>query len=242
MNETILVVDDSPDIVLFLKQYILTPLGYRVLTANDGQSGLEMAIQHKPDLILLDMNMPRMTGLQMLVALRQTETQSPVIFMTLHGSEHIAVEVFRLGVRDYLVKPFTVEEVEKAVDRALAEVRLSREKEELARNLAASEAVRQTVVTLAHYINNNLMVLDGGLAILRETISGDNDDRHSREVILRDCQTSLNRIEAVMRVLQKVTVVRETNYHGNARMIDIETALREEMKAGGNGTPATLGD
>jgi DNA-binding response OmpR family regulator len=229
MNETILIVDDSPDIVLFLKQYILMPLGYKVLTASDGQSGLDIALANKPDLIMLDMNMPRMTGLQMLVALRQTEVQCPVIFMTLHGSEHIAVEVFRLGVRDYLVKPFTVEEVERAVDRALQEVRLAREKEELARNLAASDAVRQTVITMAHYINNNLMVLSGGMAILKENCEDQKDEQVSNATIIRDCITSLSRIEAVMRVLQKVTNIREASYHGNIRMLDIEKALKDEL-------------
>lgn len=234
MNETILIVDDSPDIVLFLKQYILMPLGYKVLTASDGQSGLDSALANKPDLILLDMNMPRMTGLQMLVALRQTNIQSPVIFMTLHGSEHIAVEVFRLGVRDYLVKPFTVEEVERTVDRALQEVRLEREKEELARSLAASDAVRQTVITLSHYINNNLMVLNGGLSILKEGFQEGQEEGLSNGVIVQDCLTSLTRIEAVMRVLQKVTNIRETSYHGNIRMIDIERELKEELRAKGD--------
>lgn len=229
MNETILIVDDSPDVVLFLKQYILAPLGYKVISAPDGRSGLEMAVSKAPDLILLDMNMPRMTGLEMLVALRQTKCEAPVIFMTVHGSESIVIDVFRLGVRDYLIKPFTVDEVERAVNRALQEARLAREKESLARNLAAAEAVRQTVITLSHYINNNLMVLNGGLALLREELGERLEQQQELDHVTQDCQASLNKIGAVIKVLQKVSNVQNTIYHGQTRMIDIEVELRKEL-------------
>jgi CheY-like chemotaxis protein len=229
-NETILVVDDSPEIVRFLKSYVLAPLDYKVLTASDGQAGLNMAISNPVDLIMLDMNMPKMTGLQMLVALRQTECKSPVVFMTVHGSENIAVEVFRLGVRDYLVKPFTVDEVRNVIDRALREVRLSKEKEELSRNLVASETVRQTVITLSHYINNNLMILNGGFSLLLEGLQKEPADLQFLTGILKDCKNSVGQIETVMRVLQRVTKVKQTNYFGQASMLDIDTALREEQR------------
>ncbi len=233
MNETILIVDDSPDVVLFLRQYILAPLGYKVITASDGRSGLEMAVSKAPDLILLDMNMPRMTGLEMLVALRRTECEAPVIFMTVHGSESIVIDVFRLGVRDYLIKPFTVDEVEQAVNRALQEVRLAREKEALARNLAAAEAVRQTVITLSHYINNNLMVLNGGLALVREELGEQLKQQQVLDHVTKDCQASLNKIGAVIKVLQKVSNVQNTTYHGQTRMIDIEDEMRKELSIEG---------
>lgn len=229
-NETILVVDDSPEIVRFLKSYVLAPLDYKVLTASDGKAGLNMAISVPVDLIMLDMNMPKMTGLQMLVALRQTECKSPVVFMTVHGSENIAVEVFRLGVRDYLIKPFTVDEVRNVIDRALREVRLSKEKEELGRNLLASETVRQTVITLSHYINNNLMILNGGFSLLLEGLQKEPVDLHFLMGILKDCKNSVGQIETVMRVLQRVTKVKQTIYFGQANMLDIDTALKEEQK------------
>jgi DNA-binding response OmpR family regulator len=228
-NEKILVVDDNPEIVRFLKQYILVPSGYQVLTAGDGQSGLEVALQSRPDLIMLDMTMPKLSGMQMLFALRKSEYQCPVIFMTVHGSENIAVEAFRLGVRDYMIKPFTVDEVRQAVDRALLEVRLAREKEDLARNLLASETVQQTVITLAHYINNHLTVLTAGMSILQEAIEQPSEDNHLQLTVARDCQSSLKQIQAVMRVLQQVTHVQQAAYHGQVKMIDIEAELKKQM-------------
>jgi DNA-binding response OmpR family regulator len=230
-NEKILVVDDNPEIVRFLKQYVLAPAGYNVLTAMDGQSGLEATMESCPDLLMLDMNMPRLSGLQMLVALRKTECRCPVIFMTVQFSENIAVEIFRLGVRDYLIKPFTVDEVREKVDRALTETRLEREKEALSRNLLASETVRQTVITLAHYINNHLTVLTAGLTILQEMIDVPKD-ADLQKTVIQDCQSSLKSIQAVMRVLQRVTQVQQVSYHREIKMIDIEAALREEMESG----------
>jgi DNA-binding response OmpR family regulator len=108
-DETILVVDDSLEIARVLDEYMLTPQGYKVLHAGNGQKGLAQAIAHNPDLILLDMNMPRMSGIEMLEQLRQTDYKAPVIFMTMHGSERVAVDAFRLGVSNYLIKPFAPE-------------------------------------------------------------------------------------------------------------------------------------
>jgi len=231
-HEKILVIDDSPEIVRFLKHYILSPVGYEVISANDGQTGLEMAISNSPDLIMLDMIMPPMNGLQVLTSLRESRSKVPVIFMTLHGSEQIAVEVFRQGVRDYLVKPFTVEEVTQAVDRALQEGRLAHEKEVLLRELVAQETIRQTVITLAHYLNNSLTVVQAGLGLIQESLPKEDLDKALLYQVLQDSLANVRQIGAVMRVLQRITRVQDTSYHGQVKMLDIEAALKDELNKG----------
>lgn len=129
--ETILVIDDGQDNRDFIVNYVLEPAGFASLTAKDGQEGLMMALKYHPDLILLDLQMPRMSGIQVLQGLADKNADIPVILMTFHGSEDIAVEVYRLGVRDYVKKPFTAEEMLDAIERSLSETRLRREKEAL---------------------------------------------------------------------------------------------------------------
>lgn len=140
-GERVLVVDDRRDNIEFVVDYILKPNGYEALTAKDGEEGLRKALTENPDLIIMDNNMPKMTGLQVMEALKEKGLNIPVILMTFHGSESLAVQFFRLGVKDYIIKPFTVEEMLEAVDQALTEVRLRKERDQALASLV--EANRQ---------------------------------------------------------------------------------------------------
>jgi two-component system NtrC family sensor kinase len=139
-KERILVVDDSSQIRATLRRMILEPEGYEVLTAADGQKGLECALREHPDLILLDVNMPRLSGIQVLEELERAGYEWPVILMTSHGSEEVAIQALRLGVRDYVHKPFQLQDVLARVRRALVESRLRRERAQLLQQLEATNA------------------------------------------------------------------------------------------------------
>jgi class 3 adenylate cyclase/FixJ family two-component response regulator len=134
-GERVLVVDDGQENRQFIVDYILRPNGFEAVTARDGREGLEMIVRYRPDLILLDYQMPRMNGIDVIKTLAGSNWNIPIILMTFHGSEEIAVEVFRLGVRDYVKKPFTVDEMLAAIERSLDDVRLRREKEALTTHL-----------------------------------------------------------------------------------------------------------
>lgn len=145
-GETILIVDDAQQNHHFLNDYVLLPNGYKPMSARDGVEGLQMAIRHKPDLILLDLNMPRMDGMEVLRQLNAHSLDMPVILMTFHGSEDIAVEVYRLGVKDYVIKPFYPDEMLRAIEKSLAETRLKREKDTLIERLMQANKELQSRV------------------------------------------------------------------------------------------------
>jgi len=134
-GERVLIIDDSDEVRDIIANLILEPAGYRVLTANNGADGFRLVKEEHPDLVILDEQMPGMTGIQVLRAMRDQSIQIPVIFMTAFGSEDLAVQAFRLGVRDYVIKPFEPQEMAQAIERALTEVRLRRERDQLVAQL-----------------------------------------------------------------------------------------------------------
>ena len=130
-GEKILVADDRRENLVFLADSVLRPEGYQVVTAMDGREALSQARAEKPDLDITDLKMPRMSGLEMMTALRKAGNNVPVILTTFYGSEQTAIQAFRLGARDYLVKPYDLEDMLESVERALIEVRLRRETNDL---------------------------------------------------------------------------------------------------------------
>ena len=136
MQKKILVVDDDPDIVLMLTDR-LEALGYATLAAGDGQRALELLESEEPGLVLLDLQMPRMTGLEVLEQLANQEqaasqprgateqailaNRPPIIVMTAHGTIQSAVEAMKYGAADFLTKPLDIDHltlrIQKVLDR-----------------------------------------------------------------------------------------------------------------------------
>ena len=118
MPKTILVVDDQSSVRQLLQEY-LTEQGFRVLTATDGQNALYTARHDQPDLILLDIMMPKMDGYQFLRQYRQ-ERQTPIIIITAREEETDAVLGLDLGADDYVIKPFRMRELLARIRGAVA--------------------------------------------------------------------------------------------------------------------------
>lgn len=107
-KQTILVVDDEQDL-LDLIEYNLRKEGFEVLQAENGEEGIKIAREHRPDLILMDIMMPRMDGLQAVEILRNDESlrKMPIIFLTARGDEKTEVEGLDIGGDDYITKPIS---------------------------------------------------------------------------------------------------------------------------------------
>lgn len=118
--ETILVVDDAREIRELVADIILRPSGYTILQAESGAEALETAARQRPDLIISDIKMPGVTGLDLARAVQQEWPGLPVILITAEGSEEIAQQALRAGVADYFIKPFDPDDLLRAVTRALA--------------------------------------------------------------------------------------------------------------------------
>jgi DNA-binding response OmpR family regulator len=118
-GKTILVVDDDFELSDALRT-MLERHGYRVIQARDGQQGKQAVYQQHPDLVILDMMMPRMGGYPVLEHFRDKGDAPPIIMITANeGSRHKAYAEY-LGVVDYIRKPFAMERLLEAVERGLA--------------------------------------------------------------------------------------------------------------------------
>jgi DNA-binding response OmpR family regulator len=133
---TILVVDDQSSVRQLLQEY-LTEQGFRIVIAADGQEAIYTARHTQPDLILLDIMMPRMDGYQFLRQYR-TERQTPVIIITARQEETDAVLGLDLGADDYIVKPFRMREL---LSRIKAVLRRAEEPPEQFKTYRAGEIV-----------------------------------------------------------------------------------------------------
>jgi DNA-binding response OmpR family regulator len=110
MNEKILIIEDEADLVKGLKLN-LAGEGYVVAWAADGQEGLRQALEETPDLIILDIMLPKMSGLEVCRELRQKKAAVPIIMLTAKGEEVDKVVGLEIGADDYMTKPFSIREL-----------------------------------------------------------------------------------------------------------------------------------
>jgi DNA-binding NtrC family response regulator len=128
MKAKILIVDDDPDIAMMLEDR-LEASDYQTVTAQDGIQALELVEQEAPNLMLLDLDMPRLTGLEVLKRLPKVRPSEdlPVIVMTAHGSIEAAVEAMKDGAHDFLTKPLDKDHLLLVISKALERDSLKRQ-------------------------------------------------------------------------------------------------------------------
>ncbi len=120
---TLLVIDDEPS-VLYSFRRVFEGGGVEVLTAATGNGGLATARERQPDVIVLDLQLPDVSGLDVFRELRELDARRPVIFITAHGTTETAIEAMKNGAFDYLVKPVDLDRLSQILERAFEAARL----------------------------------------------------------------------------------------------------------------------
>ena len=154
----VLVVDDDP-FINRLVQIRLNNRGYQVSNAGDGEQALALIRSASPDLVFLDVAMPKVSGLQVLEEIRRDKLDVAVIMMTAFGSESIAVEAMRHGADDYLPKPFEASSFEAVMERTVRRLLLTRQNVMLRRRLDLEMA--QAAQVQADLLPQNMPELAG---------------------------------------------------------------------------------
>ena len=124
---TLLIIDDEAN-VLYSLQACLKSDKTRFVTAQTAREGLDLLSREAPDVVLLDVRLPDMSGLEAYLRIREFDARLPVIIMTAHGTTETAIEAMKRGAFDYLIKPVELAELRATVARALDLSRLSRDR------------------------------------------------------------------------------------------------------------------
>lgn len=170
----VLLVDDDRLVLATLAKG-LRQWGYEVAEASSGEAGLKFALETRPDIVLLDENMPRMSGLEVAKALR-AQTAIPFIFLTAYGDSEIVRQAADLGAMGYLVKPIDISQIVPAIEAALARSK------ELTR---LRDTENQLSTALASGRETSMAV---GILMVRERL-----DRNAAFELLRDYARSQRR-------------------------------------------------
>ena len=161
--ERVLVVESDPDVSDLISRQALQPLGYQVVVASDSGSAIKQALQFQPDVILAALNLPGLSGKDLLVAFASQGISTPIIVLAEKGRESDVIQAFRLGANDYLMLPLREAEIVSSVERALKQQRESHARAKL------DQQVKQTNAELQHRLREMTTIFAVGRAVISIT-------------------------------------------------------------------------
>ena len=212
MSKTILVVEDELSIATLLK-YNLEQAGFTVLLAHDGKSGLHMALQEGPDLIILDLMLPILDGMEVCKELRSQKKNIPIIMLTARDDEFDKVLGLELGADDYMTKPFSPREVIARVKAVL-------------RRFTPAPVIEEAEVSEVFYEYGDLKVFPDRF----EAFLGD----ETLEFTPKEFELLVYLLENKNRVLtrdQLLSAVWNYDFVGDTRIVDVHIShLREKIE------------
>ena len=134
MSARILVIDDEDSMCSFM-EIMLGKEGYSVDTAHSGEEGLTFLKQKDYDLVIADLNMPKMSGLDVLQEVKTFKADQDLIVMTAYASVDTAIEAMKRGAVDYITKPFKVDEIKLVIEKSISRSRLIQENKDLKKQI-----------------------------------------------------------------------------------------------------------
>ncbi len=187
-SSRVLVIDDDVGILELLTN-LLGSEGYTVTTAACGREALEALEGELPDIVLLDVQMPGMSGFEALASIRERHALLPVIMVTGHGSEEVAADALRLGADDYIAKPLRIRNLCFRVERTLEKAHLRSEQQRL------NQQLRQTTLELTDRLEG-LAEANAALRALLARVLDDVRQRLEAEGVGHDTLAFLERLRA----------------------------------------------
>jgi two-component system, sensor histidine kinase and response regulator len=180
--ETVVVIDDDDAMRLSCRK-ILAKMGFRAETFEDGSRGLEGVARLKPDLVVVDLKMPGITGLEVIARVHEIDPQIAIVVITGYATIDTAVEAMKSGAYDFLPKPFSPDELRLIVNRAIEHRRLTREARQW--ELEKSLQKRRFITFVSHQLQTPLVAIHQCLEAARRLDNTPEQDAKRREWIDR---------------------------------------------------------
>ncbi|MBT1072491.1 sigma-54-dependent transcriptional regulator [Pelotalea chapellei] len=187
----ILVVDDEHLIRWSLEQN-LKKQGYEVLTAGNGEDALRLAREEQPDLVLLDIQLPGISGIEVLEKIKEYDEDIIVIMVTAHGGLETAVNAMRVGAYDYISKPFNLDELSIVIKKALENSDLKRE---VARLRSETKKTAPNIIGDSRHMKYLMEVLDKVAKSEASTVLVQGESGTGKELVAKWIHYSSNRAE-----------------------------------------------
>ncbi|GAB4368916.1 MAG: hypothetical protein Kow0042_10360 [Calditrichia bacterium] len=217
MPETkILVVDDDSSSRLFL-QKVLEKENYPITLCNDGVEALEVLGRQYYDLVITDLKMESIDGIELLEKIKYIDPEIAVIILTGHASIKTAIEALRLGASDYLIKPVNIEELRIRVKKALERKELERRLKEAERRITYNA----TITTANHEINQPLTVILSGSDMIRMELERKNITDQKIFNYLQLTQKAVHRIAEILRRFREISSPTILKIPHGMRMIEL---------------------
>lgn len=216
-GNTILIVDDDP-INIKIVQAIIEKSGYLAASALDGKECINEAKKSKPDLIILDINMPGLSGIETCSILQKDEQTAkiPIIFLTADTDDRVLSDAFLAGGTDYIRKPANRMEllarIKSVLNQSILQEKLMAEEK--------TKAILEMAGTICHELNQPLQVIAGYAELLMMKTA--NDDSCSK--MINKIQAQVDRMSEITMKLMQITRYETQEYVGDTKIIDIDKA------------------
>ncbi len=216
-NEKILLVEDEEYLLKSLEVFLRNETKYEIFSASNGKEAIEIINSKEIDLILTDLKMPEIGGIELMEYVKNKSADIPVIAMTAFASLNSAIEALRLGVYDYLIKPYEFDMVLIVINRAIERIRLTKKASEVEKLNVIAEAA----VALNHEINNPLTGIMGNLELMLDNFPDDKEEiKKTMETVLENS----HKIADVVRKFQAIKKYVMTEYASKQPMLDLNKA------------------
>lgn len=217
----VLIVEDEEYLLKSLELFLKNETDYNIFTAGNGKEAINIINTQNIDLILTDLKMPEIGGIELVEYAKNNSLDIPVIVMTAYGSLNSAIEALRLGVYDYLIKPYEFDMVLIVMNRAIERILLTKKVKEAEKLQTIAEAG----ITLNHGINNPLTGIMGNLEFLLNDIP---DDKEEIKNTLKIVYDNSQKIADIVKKFQKVSKYITTDYTSEQPMLDLDKSTLDK--------------